>query len=85
MTAIAPRRWHWLLFVLLCLTNSLGWWITLKKAPDGASVLHFLHSLGWMMRILLVISVAAGPAFLLTVTLAKLLKVFGDNQGSSSW
>ncbi len=84
MTTIVLKRWHWLLFVLLCLTNFLGCWVTLKKAPDGASVLHFLQSLGWMMRSSLVVSVTAGPPFLLTVTLAKLLEVFRHNQSSAS-
>jgi hypothetical protein len=84
MTIIALKRWHWLVFLLLCLTQFFGWWVTLKRAPEGASVLHFLQSLGWMMRISVVVSVTAGPPFLLTVTLAKLLEVFGPNQSSAS-
>jgi hypothetical protein len=79
MTTIVLRRWHWFLFVALWLVQSLGWWITLHKIPDGAAVLHFLQSLSAVMKTSVVISVTAGPAFLTTAILAKLLEVFRHN------
>lgn len=79
MTTIILQRWHWLLFVVLWVVQSLGWWIMLQKAPDGAMVLHFLQSLPAVMRTSVVISVTAGPAFLTTTILAKLLEVFRHN------
>jgi hypothetical protein len=76
MTTIVLRRWHWLLFGVLWVVQFLGCWIILQKAPDGAMVLHFLQSLPAVMRTSLVISVTAGPAFLTTAILVKLLEVF---------
>ena len=79
MTTIVLQRWHWVLFVVLWLVHSFGWWMTLQNAPNGVAVLHFLESLPAFMRFTTILSGTAGPAFLTTAILAKLLEVFKHN------
>ena len=78
MTTIILKRWHWCLFAFFWLTQLFGWWEMLKHAPDGASVLPFLRSFGWM-GLRLAASLTAGSAFTAMVIWAKLLEVFSHN------
>jgi hypothetical protein len=75
VTTIVLKRWHWFLFAFLWLTQLFGWWEMLKHTPDRASVLHLLHSFGWMGYVWAA-SLTAGSAFITTVIWVKLLEVF---------
>jgi FtsH Extracellular len=73
-TTIVLKRWHWFLFDFLWLVQLFGWWEMLKHMPDGASVLHLLHSFG-RVGYVWAVSRTGGSAFITTVIWAKLLEV----------
>jgi len=75
VTTIVLKRWHWFLFTFLWLTQLFGLWEVLKRAPEAASVLHFVRSFGWV-GLPLAVSLTAGPAFITTVLWATLLEAF---------
>ena len=69
------RKSHWVLFVALALTQFVGWWISLVRAPWGPAVLDFFTRGGWF-GLVIPLGWIIGSAFITTVLLAKLLEVF---------
>ena len=64
-----------ILFAVLGAMEYVGWWATVKSVPDGACVIRFLNSFGWM-GVGAPVVLAASSAFLNTVILAKVFEMF---------